>query len=166
MLRRIFLRAAFAKMQCMFGSIVLERQLQARQAAENDEVPIGAVVVDPESGDIIAGAYNLSEHGQDALAHAELLAMREACRKLGQNRLRGLDLYVTLEPCTMCAAAISFMRIAKLYFGARDPKGGAVVSGVRFYEAPTCHHKPTTEGGIMESECAQILKDFFKNKRK
>lgn len=138
----------------------------ARQAAENDEVPIGAVVVDPESGDIIAGAYNLSEHGQDALAHAELLAMREACRKLGQNRLRGLDLYVTLEPCTMCAAAISFMRIAKLYFGARDPKGGAVVSGVRFYEAPTCHHKPATEGGIMESECAQILKDFFRNKRK
>lgn len=139
---------------------------QAQKAALNDEVPIGAVIVDPASGEIIAEAHNLSEHSEDALAHAEILAMRQACQKLGQNRLRGLDLYVTLEPCTMCAAAISFMRIENLFFGATDPKGGAIISGVKFYESPTCHHKPKTENGILEKECSQILKSFFQNKRK
>lgn len=137
----------------------------AARAAEQDEVPVGAVVVNPESGEIISEAHNLSEHGSDALAHAEMLAIRKACEKLKTNRLREMDLYVTLEPCTMCAAAISFARIKNLYFGAFDAKGGAVISGVKFFDAPTCHHKPNVEGGILEEDCSQILKDFFKKKR-
>ena len=137
----------------------------AAYAAEQDEVPIGAVVVNPENGEIVSEAYNLSEHVADASAHAEILAIRKACEKLKCNRLRGMDLYVTLEPCTMCAAAISFARIQNLYFGAVDAKGGAVVSGVKFYDSPTCHHRPEVQGGIMERECGQILKDFFKAKR-
>ena len=144
----------------------MERALAlAAYAAEQDEVPIGAVVVNPENGEIVSEAYNLSEHGADASAHAEILAIRKACEKLKCNRLRGMDLYVTLEPCTMCAAAISFARIQNLYFGAVDAKGGAIVSGVKFYDSPTCHHRPEVQGGIMERECGQILKDFFKAKR-
>lgn len=144
----------------------MERALAlAAYAAEQDEVPIGAVVVNPENGEIVSEAYNLSEHVADASAHAEILAIRKACEKLKCNRLRGMDLYVTLEPCTMCAAAISFARIQNLYFGAVDAKGGAVVSGVKFYDSPTCHHRPEVQGGIMEWECGQILKDFFKAKR-
>ena len=144
----------------------MERALAlAAYAAEQDEVPIGAVVVNPENGEIISEAYNLSEHVAAASAHAEILAIRKACEKLKCNRLRGMDLYVTLEPCTMCAAAISFARIQNLYFGAIDAKGGAVVSGVKFYDSPTCHHRPEVQGGIMERECGQILKDFFKAKR-
>lgn len=144
----------------------MERALAlAAYAAEQDEVPIGAVVVNPENGEIVSEAYNLSEHVADASAHAEILAIRKACEKLKCNRLRGMDLYVTLEPCTMCAAAISFARIQNLYFGAVDAKGGAVVSGVKFYDSPTCHHRPEVQGGIMERECGQILKDFFKAKR-
>lgn len=144
----------------------MERALVlAAYAAEQDEVPIGAVVVNPENGEIVSEAYNLSEHVADASAHAEILAIRKACEKLKCNRLRGMDLYVTLEPCTMCAAAISFARIQNLYFGAIDAKGGAVVSGVKFYDSPTCHHRPEVQGGIMERECGQILKDFFKAKR-
>lgn len=138
---------------------------QAQQAAQEDEVPIGAVVVDPDSGEIIAKAHNLSEHSSDATAHAEIVAMKLACEKLRQNRLRGMDLYVTLEPCTMCAAAISFMRIAHLYFAAADKKGGAVINGVKFFEVPTCHHKPIFESGILEEEAALLLKNFFKHKR-
>ena len=144
----------------------MERALAlAAYATEQDEVPIGAVIVNPQTGEIISEAYNLSEHVLDATAHAEISAIRQACEKLGSNRLREMDLYVTLEPCTMCAAAISFARIAHLYFGAYDPKGGAVTSGVKFYESPTCHHRPEVTGGIMEAECGQILKDFFKAKR-
>lgn len=144
----------------------MERALAlAAYAAEQDEVPIGAVVVNPENGEIVSEAYNLSEHVADASAHAEILAIRKACEKLKCNRLRGMDLYVTLEPCTMCAAAISFARIQNLYFGAVDAKGGAVASGVKFYDSPTCHHRPEVQGGIMERECGQILKDFFKAKR-
>ena len=144
----------------------MERALAlAAYAAEQDEVPIGAVVVNPENGEIVSEAYNLSEHVADASAHAEILAIRKACEKLKCNRLRGMDLYVTLEPCTMCAAAISFARIQNLYFGAVDAKGGAVFSGVKFYDSPTCHHRPEVQGGIMERECGQILKDFFKAKR-
>ena len=139
---------------------------QAQKAAQVDEVPIGAVVVDPASGEVIAQAHNLSEHALDATAHAEILAMKQACEKLKQNRLRGLDLYVTLEPCTMCAAAISFMRIEHLYFAAPDTKGGAVINGVKFFEASTCHHKPKVEYGLLQEEASTLLKDFFKNKRK
>lgn len=137
----------------------------AARAAEQDEVPVGAVIVNPDSGEIISEAHNLSEHGLDALAHAEIIAIRKACEKLGVNRLRDLDLYVTLEPCTMCAAAISFSRIKNLYFGAYDEKGGAVVNGVKFFDAPTCHHRPNVQGGILEMDCSLILKDFFKRKR-
>lgn len=137
----------------------------AQLAFEADEVPIGAIIVNPASGEIIAKAHNLSEHSADATAHAELLAIRQACEKLGTNRLRGMDLYVSLEPCTMCAAAISFARIENLYFGAYDIKGGAVVNGVKFFESPTCHHRPNVCGGIMQNECGQLLKDFFKLKR-
>lgn len=137
----------------------------AEKAIEKDEVPIGAIIVDNESGKIIAKAHNLSAHVGDATSHAELIAIKIACEKLGQTRLRGCDLYVTLEPCTMCAAAISFARIENLYFGATDIKGGAVISGVKFYEAKTCHHRPNVFNGILEKNCSQILKDFFKEKR-
>lgn len=144
----------------------MQRALElAQKAAKEDEVPIGAVIVDPGTDSIIAEAYNLSQHTLDATAHAEIEAIRQACRRLGQNRLRGMDLYVTLEPCTMCAAAISFARIEHLYFGAYDSKGGAVTSGVRFFAAPTCHHRPQVEGGILEAESAQLLKTFFQQKR-
>ncbi|MBR1904079.1 MAG: nucleoside deaminase [Alphaproteobacteria bacterium] len=137
----------------------------AQKAAKTDEVPVGAIIVNPENGEILAQAYNQSAHSGDATAHAEILAIQQACAKLKTTRLWGLDLYVTLEPCTMCAAAISFARIAHLYFGATDEKGGAVISGVRFYEAPTCHHRPQYTGGICAEECSQILKDFFAHKR-
>ena len=144
----------------------MQRALElAQKAAKEDEVPIGAVIVDPSTDSIIAEAYNLSQHTLDATAHAEIEAIRQACRRLGQNRLRGMDLYVTLEPCTMCAAAISFARIEHLYFGAYDSKGGAVTSGVRFFDAPTCHHRPQVEGGILADESAQLLKTFFQQKR-
>ena len=137
----------------------------AQKAAEADEVPVGAVIVNPENGEIVAQAYNQSAHSGDATAHAEILAIQQACAKLKTTRLWKMDLYVTLEPCTMCAAAISFARIEHLYFGATDEKGGAVVSGVRFYDAPTCHHRPQYTGGICAEECSQILKDFFAAKR-
>ena len=144
----------------------MQRALElAQKAAKEDEVPIGAVIVDPGTDSIIAEAYNLSQHTLDATGHAEIEAIRQACRRLGQNRLRGMDLYVTLEPCTMCAAAISFARIEHLYFGAYDSKGGAVTSGVRFFDAPTCHHRPHVEGGILADESAQLLKTFFQQKR-
>ena len=138
----------------------------AKQAAENDEVPIGAIVVDSLTGKIIAEAGNQSAHNGDATAHAEILAIQQACKKLSQPRLWDMDMYVTLEPCTMCAAAISFVRIKHLYFGATDTKGGAVVSGVKFFEAPTCHHRPTVEYGILAEESTKLLQDFFQKKRK
>lgn len=137
----------------------------AKKAAENDEVPVAALVVNPQSGEIIATAANESAHGSDSTAHAEILAIRRACEKLGSVRLWDLDMYVTLEPCTMCAAAISFARIKNLYFGALDEKGGAVLSGVKFYDSPTCHHKPNVISGILAQESSELLKEFFKNKR-
>lgn len=138
----------------------------AKQAAENDEVPIGAIVVDSLTGKIIAEAGNQSAHNGDATAHAEILAIQQACKELKQPRLWDMDMYVTLEPCTMCAAAISFVRIKHLYFGATDKKGGAVVSGVKFFEAQTCHHRPTVEYGILAEESTKLLQDFFQKKRK
>lgn len=138
----------------------------AKQAAENDEVPIGAIVVDSLTGKIIAEAGNQSAHNGDATAHAEILAIQQACKELNQPRLWDMDMYVTLEPCTMCAAAISFVRIKHLYFGATDKKGGAVVSGVKFFEVPTCHHRPTVEYGILAEESTKLLQDFFQKKRK
>lgn len=138
---------------------------EAKKAFACDEVPIGAVIVDPVTGKIIAKAHNKTEFGTDPTAHAEILAIRKAARKLKSKRLWGLDLYVTLEPCTMCAAAISFARFRKICYGAADIKGGAIAGGVCFYDAPTCHHRPETISGVLDLECGQILKDFFAQKR-
>ena len=116
-------------------------------------------------GDVVARAGNRTLADKDPTAHAELLAIRAAAATLGSERLTDCDLYVTLEPCTMCAAAISFARIRRLYFGAADPKGGAVEHGVRFFAQPTCHHRPDVYGGINESESAALLKEFFQARR-
>lgn len=137
----------------------------AKQAADEDEIPIGAIIVDKSSGEIIAKAHNQSAHSGDATSHAEILAIQRACAKLKTTRLWNTDMYVTLEPCTMCAAAISFARIDTLYFGTPDKKGGAVINGVKFFESATCHHRPKVEFGIYADECAVLLKDFFKTKR-
>ncbi len=135
----------------------------ARAAAAAGEVPVGCVIV--RNGDIVARTGNRTLTDRDPTAHAELLAIRQAAAILGSERLTDCDLYVTLEPCTMCAAAISFARVRRLYYGAADPKGGAVESGVRFFSQPTCHHRPDIYGGIGESEAAALLRDFFKERR-
>lgn len=137
---------------------------QAKEAAERGEVPVGAVLV--IDGELIAQAGNRVEELCDPMAHAETLVIREACAKLKTPRLEGASLYVTLEPCPMCATAISFARIENLYYGAHDPKGGGVDHGPRIFELATCHHKPTVYGGMDEKECAQILTTFFLEKRK
>lgn len=137
---------------------------EAKKAVKEDEVPIGAVLVDAD-GIIIAKAYNTSEHGLHALAHAETVAMSMGAISLEQKRLWDCTLYVTLEPCTMCAAAISMMRIKRLVFGAENPKGGAVINGVKFFESPTCNHKPIVSSGVLAEECGEILSMFFKSKR-
>lgn len=136
---------------------------EAADAAARGEVPVGAVVT--HGGRVIARAGNRTRERADPTAHAEMLAIRAACEALGAERLTGCDLYVTLEPCPMCAAAISFARIRRLYFGASDPKGGAVESGVRLYAAPTCHHAPEVYGGLGESEAAALLRQFFRDRR-
>ena len=140
---------------------------QALQAAENaaelGEVPIGAVIV--LNGEVIATAGNRTIIDNDPTAHAEILAIRQAAGKLGSQRLADCDLYVTLEPCTMCAGAISFARIRRLYFGAADPKGGGVDSGVRFFASPTCHHAPEVYSAVGESQSATLLRAFFKARR-
>jgi len=136
---------------------------EARGAAARGEVPVGCVIV--RDGAVIARAGNRTLSDKDPTAHAELLALRQAAALLGSERLTDCDLYVTLEPCTMCAAAMSFARIRRLYFGAADPKGGAVEHGVRFFAAATCHHRPEVYGGINDSECAGLLRDFFTARR-
>ena len=141
-------------------SIALE---EARAAAARGEVPVGCVVV--RDGTIVARAGNRTIADRDPTAHAELVAIRAAASALGSERLADCDIYVTLEPCAMCAAAMSFARIRRLYFGAVDVKGGAVEHGVRFFAAPTCHHRPEIYGGINESECGELLKSFFQARR-
>ena len=136
---------------------------EARAAGERGEVPVGAVLV--LNGEIVAQAGNRTRAENDVTAHAEVAVIREASQKLGQERLTGADLYVTLEPCTLCAAAISFARIRRLYYGADDPKGGAVESGVRFFAQPTCHHAPDVYSGLSGTESAYILRDFFSERR-
>jgi tRNA(adenine34) deaminase len=136
---------------------------EARAAAARGEVPVGCVIV--REGAVIARAGNRTLADRDPTAHAELLAIRQAAAALGSERLTECDLHVTLEPCAMCAAAMSFARIRRLYYGATDPKGGAVESGVRFFSAPTCHHRPEVYGGIGEREAAALLKDFFAARR-
>ena len=136
---------------------------EARAAGARGEVPVGCVIV--RGSEIVARAGNRTIVDRDPTAHAELIAIRAAAGALGSERLADCDVYVTLEPCTMCAAAMSFARIRRLYFGAADAKGGAVEHGVRFFAAPTCHHRPDVYGGIQESECAALLKDFFQTRR-
>lgn len=145
-----------------FMSLALK---EAQKSFDKDEVPVGALVVDLKTGQIVSKAHNQTEHGADPTKHAEMLAIQKACRKLKTKRLWGCAMYVSLEPCTMCAAAISFARIEKLFIGAEDAKGGAVLSGVRFFESKTCHFKPEVCAGIMAEESSKLLQDFFKNKR-
>jgi tRNA(adenine34) deaminase len=136
---------------------------EARAAGARGEVPVGCVIV--RDGEVIARAGNRTIVDKDPTAHAELLAIRQAAAALRSERLADCDLYVTLEPCAMCAAAMSFARIRRLYFGAADPKGGAVEHGVRFFASLTCHHRPEVYGGISESESAALLKEFFQARR-
>lgn len=138
---------------------------EAGEAALRGEVPVGAIVVDGLSGEILAADGNRTEELRDATAHAEMLVLREAAKIHGGGRLLGCDLYVTLEPCAMCAAAISFARIRRLYFGAIDAKGGAVESGPRFFDQPTCHHRPECYGGIDEIRASTMLREFFQVRR-
>jgi len=137
---------------------------EAEAAAARGEVPIGAVIVGSDGG-VLAQAGNRMRELGDPTAHAEMLAIREACALLRSERLTGADLYVTLEPCPMCAAAISFARIRRLYFGASDPKGGGVENGPRIFSQPSCHHSPEVYGGIAEARCAELLRTFFAQRR-
>lgn len=138
---------------------------EARSAAERGEVPVGAVLVDGRGGRILARAGNRTEELMDPTAHAEMLVIRAAAAQEGLKRLQDADLYVTLEPCAMCAAAISLARLRRLYFGAGDAKGGAVEHGPRFFTQATCHHRPEVYGGIGERAAAELLKAFFRERR-
>ena len=138
----------------------------AREAAKAGEVPVGAVVVDPETGEIVGEGYNRPVATHDPSAHAEIMAIRAAAQKIGNYRLTGLDLHVTLEPCAMCAGAISFARIGRLVFAAADIKGGAVMHGPRFFEQPTCHWRPEwRQDALHEAEAADLLREFFRTRR-
>lgn len=137
---------------------------EARAAGLRGEVPVGAVIVAP-SGAVVAQAGNRTRELNDPTAHAEMLAIRAACAALGQERLTGHDLYVTLEPCPMCAAAISAARLARLYYGAADPKSGGVTVGARVFSHPQCHHVPEIYDGLAEAESAALLRDFFGGRR-
>jgi len=138
---------------------------EAEKAAAAGEVPVGAVVVEAATGRVLAAAHNRTETDRDPTAHAELLAIRAAAAVLGVPRLVGCDLYVTLEPCPMCAQAISFARLRRLYYGADDPKGGGVAHGPRIFAQATCHHIPDVYGGIGDARAAQLLRDFFASRR-
>jgi tRNA(adenine34) deaminase len=144
-----------------FMALALE---EAGKAATIDEVPIGAVLVHAQTGEIAARAFNKTITLTDPTAHAEILAIREVCIKMGVQRIPEYDLYVTLEPCAMCTAAISFARVRRVVFGACDPKGGGILHGGKFYEQPTCHHRPET-AHVHVDECGQILRNFFQTKR-
>ena len=137
---------------------------EAKKAADTDEVPVGCVIVD-DKGEVISAAYNTGEHGKNAMEHAEVKAMREASEKLGQTRLWDCEMYVTLEPCAMCAAAIAMMRIKRVIFGAENEKGGAVINGVKYFESASCNHKPEVVEGVLKEACGEILSTFFKAKR-
>jgi tRNA(Arg) A34 adenosine deaminase TadA len=137
---------------------------EARAAAGRGEIPVGAVVLGTD-GTVLASAGNEAEMRRDASAHAEILALRAAAHRLGRMRLPDCDLVVTLEPCPMCAQAISFFRVRRLVFGAYDPKGGGVEHGARIFDAPSCHHRPEIIGGVRETEAAALLRDFFADRR-
>jgi tRNA(Arg) A34 adenosine deaminase TadA len=149
-----------------FDNRMMRRALElAREAGEVSEAPIGAIVADPATGEIVAEAHNRPIGLSDPTGHAEILALRAAAARLGNYRLPGLTLYVTLEPCAMCAGAISHARVSRLVYGAADEKGGAVANGPKFFEQPTCHSRPDVEAGVMAAESAELLKAFFRAKR-
>lgn len=145
------------------ADFMAEALKEARAAAARGEVPVGCVVV--RGTEVVARAGNRTLADRDPTGHAELLAIRQAAAALGTERLTDCDLYVTLEPCAMCAAAISFARLRRLYYGAADPKGGAVDNGVRFFASASCHHRPEVYGGIGEGEAGALLRDFFAARR-
>jgi tRNA(adenine34) deaminase len=136
---------------------------EARAAGARGEVPVGCVIV--RDGAVVARAGNRTLADRDPTAHAEIIAIRAAAASLGSERLDGCDLYVTLEPCAMCAGAVAFARIRRLYYGAADPKGGAVDNGVKFFASPSCHHRPEVYGGLAEAEAGALLKEFFRERR-
>jgi tRNA(adenine34) deaminase len=136
---------------------------EARAAGARGEVPVGCVIV--RDGAVVARAGNRTLADRDPTAHAEIIAIRAAAASLGSERLDACDLYVTLEPCVMCAGAVAFARIRRLYYGAADPKGGAVDNGVKFFASPTCHHRPEVYGGLAEAEAGALLKEFFRERR-
>jgi tRNA(adenine34) deaminase len=138
---------------------------EAEKAAAAGEVPVGAVLVDGDSGTVLAAAHNRVDTDHDPTAHAELLVIRAVARDRGEKRLAACDLYVTLEPCPMCAQAISFARLRRLYYGAADPKGGGVEHGPRIFTQPTCHHRPEVYGGFEEVRAGELLREFFRAKR-
>ena len=138
---------------------------EAQAAADRGEAPIGAVIIDPSTGEVVARASNSPIANHDPTAHAEILVLREAAARRGNYRLTGLTMVVTLEPCAMCAGAISHARIGRLVFGAPDEKGGAVIHGPRFFEQPTCHSRPDVEGGVLAEESAAMLRTFFRARR-
>ena len=138
---------------------------EAERAAARGEVPVGAVIIDPTVQSVVAAEGNRVVERHDPTAHAELIAIQVACRTVGSERLNGLDLYVTLEPCPMCAQAISLARLRRLYFGAADEKGGGVEHGPRIFSRPTCHHVPEVYGGIDETRASALLRDFFRDRR-
>ena len=145
------------------ASFMEEALGEARAAGERGEVPVGCVIV--RAGGVIARAGNRTVGDRDPTAHAEMIAIRAAASALGSERLEDCDLYVTLEPCAMCAGALAFARIRRLYYGAADPKGGAVDNGVKFFATPSCHHRPEVYGGLAEAEAAALLKRFFAERR-
>jgi len=145
-----------------FMNVALE---EARAAAARGEVPVGACIVDPATGEVIARDGNRTREIPDPTAHAEVNVIRTAAKERGKERLEGLDIYVTLEPCAACAASISAARLSRLYFGAYDPKSGGIEQGARVFSHPQTHHKPDVYGGISERECAALLEDFFGKKR-
>ncbi|MFD2204379.1 nucleoside deaminase [Kiloniella antarctica] len=138
---------------------------EAQAAAKAGEVPVGAVIIDSQTGKVLARAHNRVERDNDPTAHAEVLAIRSLSKQQKNARLKDCDLYVTLEPCPMCATAISFARIRRVYYGAYDPKGGGVDHGPCIYEHDTCHHRPEVYGGLSEEACAALLKSFFQERR-
>ena len=148
-----------------FSSYMDVALAEAKAAAILGEVPVGAVIVDPATGTIVARGGNRTRTGNDPTAHAEIVAIRSACVALGHDRLPGLDLYVTLEPCAMCAGAIAHARLARLYYGASDPKSGGVAHGARVFARDQTHHVPEVYDGISEAACAAVLKRFFEEKR-
>lgn len=149
-----------ASLMASFMDIALE---EARAAGKRGEVPIGCVIV--RAGVVVARAGNRTIADRDPTAHAEIVAIRNAAAALGSERLEDCDLHVTIEPCVMCAGALSFARIRRLYYGAADAKGGAVDSGVKFFASPTCHHRPEVYGGMAEAEASLLLKEFFRERR-